>query len=257
MLLFVLLAVFIAGLMVGRTPEYLGKKIEAREVKLVADRDALRPAAVLVFTALAVATKYGAPSIYNSGPQGFSETLYAYTSQGNNNGSAFAGYTGFVQPNAPGNVGAFGITFADLLGGWRCCSAASCRCSRRSRSPARSPRSASPGRRRHVPHRHATFVVLLIGVIVIVARAHLLPRPPARPIVQGLTDPALLRPCAATSSTSALAVVVFTSCSGSPIRSSRPGWPSSLFPNKSDGSQIERDGKVVGSRLIGQDFRSR
>ena len=66
---------------------------------------------------LAIATKYGAPSIYNAGPQGFSETLYAYTSQGNNNGSAFAGYTGFVQPNAPGNAGAFGITFADLLGG--------------------------------------------------------------------------------------------------------------------------------------------
>ena len=58
-----------------------------------------------------------APSIYNSGPQGFSETLYAYTSQGNNNGSAFAGYTGYVQPNAPGNVGAFGITFADVMGG--------------------------------------------------------------------------------------------------------------------------------------------
>ena len=72
---------------------------------------------VLVSTALAVATKYGAPSIYNAGPQGFSETLYAYTSQANNNGSAFAGFTGFVQPNAPGNVGAFGITFADLLGG--------------------------------------------------------------------------------------------------------------------------------------------
>ncbi len=72
---------------------------------------------MLVATALAISTKYGAPSIFNSGPQGFSESLYAYTSQANNNGSAFAGYTGFVQPNAPGNVGAFGITFADLLGG--------------------------------------------------------------------------------------------------------------------------------------------
>ena len=72
---------------------------------------------MLALTALAVATKYGAPSIYNSGPQGFAETLYAYTSQGNNNGSAFAGYTGFVQPNGPGNEGAFGITFADVMGG--------------------------------------------------------------------------------------------------------------------------------------------
>ena len=117
MLLFVLLAVFIAGLMVGRTPEYLGKKIEAREVKLVMLGTLAVPLVVLVATALAVATKYGAPSIYNPGPQGFSESLYAYVSQANNNGSAFAGYTGFVQPNSPGNAGAFGITFADLLGG--------------------------------------------------------------------------------------------------------------------------------------------
>src|ERR1700754_4891594 len=75
------------------------------------------PLAVLTATAVAVSTKWGAPSIFNSGPQGFSESLYAYISQTNNNGSAFAGYTGFVQPNAPGNTGSFGITFADLLGG--------------------------------------------------------------------------------------------------------------------------------------------
>ena len=117
MLLFVLLAVFIAGLMVGRTPEYLGKKIEAREVKYVLVGTLYPALGVLVLTALAIGSKWGAPSIYNPGPQGFSETLYAYTSQGNNNGSAFAGYTGYVQPNAPGNVGAFGITFADLMGG--------------------------------------------------------------------------------------------------------------------------------------------
>ena len=106
MLLFVLLTVFIAGLMVGRTPEYLGKKIEAREMKLVVIGTIFVPIMVLGLTALAIATKYGAPSIFNSGPHGFSETLYAYTSQANNNGSAFAGYTGFVQPNAPGNAGA-------------------------------------------------------------------------------------------------------------------------------------------------------
>ncbi len=64
-------------------------------VALIADRDRDRQ-------------PLGAPSIYNPGPQGFSETLYAYTSQANNNGSAFAGYTGFVQPHAPGNVGSFG-----------------------------------------------------------------------------------------------------------------------------------------------------
>jgi K+-transporting ATPase ATPase A chain len=117
MLLYVLLAVFIGGLMVGRTPEYLGKKIEAREIKLVSLAVIFTPLIVLVFTAVALATKYGGPSIYNDGPQGFSETIYAYLSQANNNGSAWAGFTGYVQPNA-GNLGAFGITFADLMGGF-------------------------------------------------------------------------------------------------------------------------------------------
>jgi K+-transporting ATPase ATPase A chain len=103
MLLYVLLAVFIGGLMVGRTPEYLGKKIEAREMKLISLAVIFTPLIVLVFTAFALATKYGGPSIFNHGPQGFSETLYAYLSQANNNGSAFAGYTG--------------VTFADVMGG--------------------------------------------------------------------------------------------------------------------------------------------
>jgi potassium-transporting ATPase potassium-binding subunit len=116
MLLYVLLAVFIGGLMVGRTPEFLGKKIEAREIKLVSLGVLVTPLAVQLAAFLATATKYGSPSIFASGPQGFSEQLYAYMSQANNNGSAFAGYTGYYQPNA-GNLGAHGITFADLLGG--------------------------------------------------------------------------------------------------------------------------------------------
>jgi K+-transporting ATPase ATPase A chain len=116
MLLFVILGVFIAGLMVGRTPEFLGKKIEAREIKLTILGTIAVPMMVLVTTALAIGSKWGAPSIYDTGPQGFSETLYAYTSQGNNNGSAFAGYTGYVQPNGT-NAAAFGISFADVLGG--------------------------------------------------------------------------------------------------------------------------------------------
>ena len=116
MLLYVLLAVFIGGLMVGRTPEFLGKKVEAREIKLVSLGVLVTPLAVLLATGVALATKYGKPSIFASGPQGFSESLYAYMSQANNNGSAFAGYTGYYQPN-PGNIGAHGITFADLLGG--------------------------------------------------------------------------------------------------------------------------------------------
>ena len=102
--------------MVGRTPEFLGKKIEAREIKLTIIGTIAVPMMVLVATALAIGSKWGAPSIYDGGPQGFSETLYAYTSQGNNNGSAFAGYTGYLQPNGT-NAGAFGISFADVLGG--------------------------------------------------------------------------------------------------------------------------------------------
>jgi K+-transporting ATPase ATPase A chain len=116
MLLYVLLAVFLGGLMVGRTPEYLGKKVEAREIKLIILGLLVTPLAVLLATSLATATDYGTASIFASGPQGFSESLYAYLSQANNNGSAFAGYTGYFQPE-PGNLGAHGITFADLLGG--------------------------------------------------------------------------------------------------------------------------------------------
>ena len=119
MLLYVILAVFIGGLMVGRTPEYLGKKIEAREIKLVSLGVLVTPLAVLLTSGAAPRRpRLGTRSLYAGvNPQGFSETLYAYLSQANNNGSAFAGYTGFIQPNAPGNVGAYGITFADLLGG--------------------------------------------------------------------------------------------------------------------------------------------
>ena len=91
-LLFALLAVFIAGLMVGRTPEYLGKKIEAREIRLAMVGTVFVPTLVLVLTALSVVLDAGLESIFNPGAHGFSEALYAYTSQGNNNGSAFAGY---------------------------------------------------------------------------------------------------------------------------------------------------------------------
>ncbi|MBN9249527.1 MAG: potassium-transporting ATPase subunit KdpA [Mesorhizobium sp.] len=91
MLLFVILAIFIAGLMVGRTPEYLGKKIEAREVKMTMLAVLSLPLAILGFTAIAVALPTGLASLANAGPHGYSEILYAYTSGTANNGSAFAG----------------------------------------------------------------------------------------------------------------------------------------------------------------------
>ena len=189
MLLMVLLAVFIGGLMVGRTPEYLGKKVEAREVKLTLVGVLYPALAVLVLTALAVATKYGAPSIAASGPQGFAETLYAYTSQGNNNGSAFAGYTGFVQPHAPGNTGAFGITFADLAGGLAMLAA------RFIPLLAALAVAGSLATKRVTPAGLGTFrtdtptfAVLLIFVIVIVAALTFFPALLLGPLVQALTS---------------------------------------------------------------------
>jgi len=91
MLVFVILAVFIAGLMVGRTPEYLGKKIEAYDVKMAMLSVLISSFTILVFTSIAVVAKFGTSSIANPGPHGFSEILYAFTSSVGNNGSAFGG----------------------------------------------------------------------------------------------------------------------------------------------------------------------
>jgi K+-transporting ATPase ATPase A chain len=189
-LLYVLLAVFIGGLMVGRTPEYLGKKIEAREIKLVTLGILITPLAALFCTAMAVASKAGRASIDTaiaSGPQAFSESFYAYLSQANNNGSAFAGYTGFIQP-AAGNLGAHGVTFADLLGGFdmlfaryvpilfALAVAGSLAGKRVSPAGLGTMRTDNP-----------TFVVLLIGVIILVGALTFFPALLLGPIVQGLT----------------------------------------------------------------------
>jgi K+-transporting ATPase ATPase A chain len=93
MLLFVIIAMFVAGLMVGRTPEYLGKKLEAREVKMAMLAILILPLSILGFTALAAVLPAGLAGPLNAGPHGFSEILYAYTSGTGNNGSAFAGIT--------------------------------------------------------------------------------------------------------------------------------------------------------------------
>ena len=94
MLLFALLSVFIAGLMVGRTPEYLGKKIQGPEMKLVVLYILIVPVAILGFTAISLILKTTVSSLHNTGPHGLTEMTYAFTSMGNNNGSAFAGLTG-------------------------------------------------------------------------------------------------------------------------------------------------------------------
>jgi potassium-transporting ATPase potassium-binding subunit len=189
-LLYVLLAVFIGGLMVGRTPEYLGKKIEAREIKLVAIGLLITPLAALFSTALATASASGRASISAAAagsPQGFSETFYAYLSQANNNGSAFAGYSGFVQPNA-GNLGSHGITFADLLGGFTMLFARY--------APilfalavagTLAGKRVSPAGLGTMRTDNPTFVVLLIGVIVLVGALTFFPALLLGPIVQGLT----------------------------------------------------------------------
>jgi K+-transporting ATPase ATPase A chain len=94
MLLFVVIAVFVAGLMVGRTPEYLGKKIEAKEVKMAMLAILILPLSILGFTAVSVVLPFGVSSMANAGPHGFSEALYLFSSSTGNNGSAFAGFTG-------------------------------------------------------------------------------------------------------------------------------------------------------------------
>jgi len=104
-LLFAILAVFVAGLMVGRTPEYVGKKIESREVKLAVLAIAVLPLVILGFTALASVLPAGLAGPLNKGPHGFSEILYAFTSAVGNNGSAFAGLTA----NTPFYDGMLGI----------------------------------------------------------------------------------------------------------------------------------------------------
>jgi potassium-transporting ATPase potassium-binding subunit len=188
-LLYVLLAVFIGGLMVGRTPEWLGKKLEAREIKLAGLGILVTPLAALFCTAMATAASGGRASIseLGKGPQGFSETFYAYLSQANNNGSAFAGYTGFIQPNA-GNVGSHGVTFADLLGGFDMLFARY--------APilfalavagALAGKRVTPAGLGTMRTDNGTFVVLLIGVIVLVGALTFFPALLLGPIVQGLT----------------------------------------------------------------------
>ncbi len=174
MFFYILIAVFVAGLMVGRTPEWLGKKIEAREIKYAALGALFVPTMVLAMTAVSVVTHVGLASIYNPGAHGFTEALYAYTSQSNNNGSAFAGYGATNFSAEFGTVALYLGRFVPML--------------------AALALAGSIGRKKAVPASAgtfrtdgATFVVLLIGVIVLTAGLMILPALTLGPIVEGLS----------------------------------------------------------------------
>lgn len=174
MLVIAVIAVFVAGLMVGRTPEYLGKKIQAREMKLASLYILATPAAVLVGTAVAMALPGPRASILNPGAHGLSEVLYAFTSAGNNNGSAFAG----ISVNTPFYNTALGlcmlfarflpIVFVLALAG----------------SLARQqPVPVTAGT---LPTHRLQFVGLLVGVIVIVVSLTYFPALALGPLAEGL-----------------------------------------------------------------------
>ncbi len=174
MLLFALLAVFIAGLMIGRTPEYLGKKIEAHEMKMVSIAILVTPLLVLLGTAIAVSSEAGRAAIPNPGPHGFSEVLYAFSSAANNNGSAFAG----LSANTPFYnlalalamwFGRFGVIVPVLA------IAGSLAAKKRL--------AATPGT---LPTHGPLFVVLLIGTVLLVGLLNYVPALALGPVVEHL-----------------------------------------------------------------------
>ncbi len=174
MLVFALVAVFIAGLMVGRTPEYLGKKIGAFEIKMAALAILFPCATVLVGTAIAVVTQSGRATIFNPGAHGFSEVLYAFSSAGNNNGSAFAG----LGANTPFYNGLLGI--AMLIGRfWVLLPVLAIAGS----LAARKTIPAGPGT---LPTHTPLFVVLLVAVVIVVGALSFFPALALGPIVEHL-----------------------------------------------------------------------
>jgi potassium-transporting ATPase potassium-binding subunit len=173
LLFYILIAVFVAGLMVGRTPEYLGKKIEAREIKYAAVGALFVPTLVLVLTAVSVVTPDGLASIFNPGAHGFTEALYAYSSQTNNNGSAFAGYGALNFSAELGAVAMYLGRFVPLLAALAIGGSLSAK--RTVPVSAGTFRTDGP-----------TFGVLLLGVIVLTAGLMIFPALTLGPIVEGL-----------------------------------------------------------------------
>jgi len=174
MLAFVIIAVFVAGLMVGRTPEYLGKKIEIHEMKMAALMVLIPVLTVLFGTAIALISSSGKTSIFNAGPQGFSEVLYAFASAGNNNGSAFAGLganTSFY------NI-ALGI--AMLISRYALIVPAL------AMAGSLSQKKIVPASSGTLPSHTPLFIGWLIGVIIIVGALSFVPALALGPIVQHL-----------------------------------------------------------------------
>jgi K+-transporting ATPase ATPase A chain len=174
LIFYILIAVFVAGLMVGRTPEYLGKKIEAREMKYVAVGALFVPTLVLSLTALSVVTHVGLASVFNPGAHGFTEALYAYTSQTNNNGSAFAGYGATNFSAELGAVAMYLGRFVPLLAAL----AIGGSLAAKKTAPASAGTFRTDG---------PTFAVLLLGVIVLTAGLMVFPALTLGPVVEGLS----------------------------------------------------------------------
>jgi K+-transporting ATPase ATPase A chain len=172
MLLFVILAIFVAGLMVGRTPEYVGKKIEAKEVKMAMLAILILPLMYLGWTAVAVVYPTAVASMANPGPHGFSEVLYAYVSQTGNNGSAFAGLTGNILfYNVTGAVAMFIGRFWMIIPAMAIAGSLA----------AKKTVPASAGT---FPTTGGLFIGLVVGVIVIVGGLTFFPALSLGPIVE-------------------------------------------------------------------------
>jgi potassium-transporting ATPase potassium-binding subunit len=175
MLVFAIIAVFVAGLMVGRTPEYLGKKIEAYEMKMASLVILIPPAVVLIGTAIAVVSPGGKATIFNPGAHGFSEVLYAFSSAGNNNGSAFAG----LGANTPFYNTA--LDFAMLfVRYWLAIPTLAI-------AGALARKKLVPASAGTLPTHTPLFVGLLIGVVILVGALTFVPALALGPIVEHLT----------------------------------------------------------------------
>ncbi len=174
MLVFAIIAVFVAGLMIGRTPEYLGKKIEAFEMKMAGIAILITPLLVLCGTALAVSLTGGKATTFNPGPHGFSEVLYAFSSAGNNNGSAFAG----LGANNPFYNTALGI--AMLLGRyWIAVPVLAI-------AGSLAAKKLVPSGLGTLPTHTPLFVVLLIGTVLMVGALNFIPALALGPVVEHL-----------------------------------------------------------------------